>query len=239
MIVLSVDRITTPLILEDSQKKFDKLEFGVRQDASDTVDLELGENYDLPGPPPGGIHAFFRIYNPVSEETTSSYLDFKAMPQIRANPVEFTLHTFYIVDYLKFRWDPFDKELVDSAFIEDVYGAGIKIDMLENSVATVDNPSIVKFNIRIWFSDKVADVKEIENSGIKIYPIPAQDHLFIEGHIPGAEYYVYDMSGALKAEGTLDREKGIIDINGLGQGTYIFNLFNNENLYFKKIIIVE
>lgn len=237
--VLSVDKITTPLILEDSQKKFDKLEFGVRYDATDTVDLELGENYDLPGPPPGGLHAFFRIYNPESGETTSSYLDYKAMPQIRANPVEFTLHTFFVVDYLKFRWEPFDKELVDSAFIEDVYGAGIKIDMLENSVATVDNPSIVKFDIRIWFSDKVANVKELDNSGINMYPIPAQRNISIEGHTPGAEYFIYDMTGVLKAKGTLEQNQERIDLKGLRQGTYLFNLFNNENLFFKKIIIVE
>jgi hypothetical protein len=61
----SVDRITSPLILKDSLKTFNKLEFGIRAVATDTVDLELGENYDLPGPPPGGLHGYFRIFNPV------------------------------------------------------------------------------------------------------------------------------------------------------------------------------
>lgn len=235
----SVDAITTPLILEDSQKKFNKLEFGVRSDASDTVDLDLGENFDLPGPPPGGLHAYFRIFNPVSEETTSSYLDFKAMPSLRTEPVVFTLHTFYVVEFIKFRWEPFDQALVDSAFIEDIYGAGVKIDMLEDGVATVDNPSITKFNIRIWFSHKVANVDESEENHLSIYPVPASDQISVISDMIGSKYSIYNMYGMVICKGRIEDSSQLINISSLESGSYIIGIENSSMKVFKSIIILN
>jgi hypothetical protein len=77
-----------------------------------------------------------------------------------------------MVEYLHFQWQPFERQYVDSAFIEDVYGAGIKFDMIEQSEGRVDNPSITKYNITIWFSDKVADVAETKEDVFKCLSKP-------------------------------------------------------------------
>jgi hypothetical protein len=234
----AVEIITTPLILEDSLKKFTDLKFGVRSDATDTVDLDLGENYDLPGPPPGGLHGFFRIFNPVSNETTSSYLDYKAIPALRSEPVVFILHTFYTVEYLKFQWQPFDREYVDSAFIEDVYGAGIKFDMLELSEGRVDNPSIARYKISVWFSDKVAKAENTELRSFMIYPNPSMGSFFIDSELIGSEYEIYNSQMIMIRKGIIDSKKFEIDLSNNPQGVYYILVDHYGNKYFKKLIFI-
>jgi len=234
----SIESITSPLILKDSLKTFTKLDFGIKLDATDTVDLDLGENYDLPGPPPGGLHGYFRIFNPVSEETTSSYLDYRAIPSIHGEPVVFTLHTFYIVEYLKFQWQPFDKQYVDSAFIEDVYGAGIIFDMLEQSEGRVDNPSITKYKISIWFSDKIADVNETYPNNFMIYPNPSNEAIILQSRFIGSEYNIYNSQMILVNKGIIGSENYEIDLNGLFNGVYYIIIDHYGKKYLNNFILI-
>jgi hypothetical protein len=238
VMAFSVDRITSPLILKDSLKTFNKLEFGIRAVATDTVDLELGENYDLPGPPPGGLHGYFRIFNPVRNETTSSYLDYRAIPEIHGKPVVFTLHTFYIVEYLQFQWQPFEKQYVDSAFIEDVYGAGIKFDMIEQSEGRVDNPSITKYNITIWFSDKVADVAETKEDVLNVYPNPSDDVFVVESHFIGSEYKIYNSQMMMVNKGIIISDRFELDLSELNKGVYYFIIDHYGKKYLQKLILI-
>ena len=96
-----LDELTSPLLLEDSQGKFNLLKFGINVDATDTVDLHLGENYDLPGPPhsSAGLYAIFNIFNPRTIETTSSYIDYRSFPSRSGDSVVFSFVTYYAVDY--------------------------------------------------------------------------------------------------------------------------------------------
>ncbi len=235
----AVEIITSKLLLEDSQKAFNKLEFGVRSDATDTVDTDLGENYDLPGPPPGGLHGYFRIFNPVSNQTTSSYLDFRAIPDIHGQPVVFTLHTFYVVEYLKFKWQMLDRELIDSAFIEDVYGAGIKFDMLEMTNARVDNPSITKYHVSIYYSDKVASLYDASNIDIQIYPNPARDIFTLESQLIGGIYRIYDSQMMMVNKGIIQSEYSEFDLSDHSQGLYYIIIDHYGETYYKKFIIID
>jgi len=238
LFALSADRITSPLILEDSLKIFSKLDFGIRSDATDTVDLDLGENYDLPGPPPGGLHGYFRIFNPIREETTSSYLDYRGIPAIHGEPVVFTLHTFYIVEYLKFKWQPFEREYVDSAFIEDIYGAGIKFDMIEQSEGRVDNPSITKYNISIWFSDKIANVDDVNVNEFRIYPNPSHNLFVINSAFIGSEFRIFNSQMMMVYKGIIENDHFEIDLTDNPKGVYYIIIDHYGKKYLDKLMLI-
>ena len=236
----SFDDITSPLILEDSQKKYTKLKFGINRIATDTVDLDLGENYDLPGPPPSssGLYAIFKILNPRTLEKTSSYLDYRSFPEIRGDSVVFEFVTYYTIDYLKLKWAPFNPEQVDSAFIEDQYGAGIKFDMLQSTEATVDNPSIAKFTIKIWYSDEVASVNDYEDD-LKIFPNPAKNIVTINSKLTGSTFYISNSNGLMINKGIIETENYNIDIGSCPQGMYYLVINHFNRIYFRKIIILN
>ena len=68
-------------------------------------------------------------------------------------------------------------------------------------------------------------------TGIKVFPVPAQSSLNIEGVDPGEKYQVFDRLGIKRMEGCLFNDH--INISGLHPGLYIIR-FEDGNRIFSK-----
>lgn len=89
--------------------------------------------------------------------------------------------------------------------------------------------------IRIYQEENLSIENPDSISKIKLFPNPASNTLNIESINPVAQYSIYNKTGQLLTEGTLDNKT--IDISQLPQGFYILKLIDqNHNLHTKKFI---
>ena len=68
-------------------------------------------------------------------------------------------------------------------------------------------------------------------NSLKVYPVPANNSINIEGVDPGARYQVYDRLGLIKMDGRLLNNR--INISSLPHGIYIIR-FDGGNQIFSK-----
>lgn len=73
----------------------------------------------------------------------------------------------------------------------------------------------------------------VQNSGngLKVYPVPAQSRINIEGVDPGEKYQVYDRLGIMKMGGSLLNNN--INISSLPQGFYIIHFEDGNQIFIK------
>jgi hypothetical protein len=71
-------------------------------------------------------------------------------------------------------------------------------------------------------------IKESEKPGLgKIYPVPAQNTLFIEGKAD--RYEIYSLAGSVLSQGNLSSGRGEVSVQHLAAGTYLIRLRNADN----------
>lgn len=78
---------------------------------------------------------------------------------------------------------------------------------------------------------------ETTNDPIKIFPIPAKDHLNIEtgDNFPLTQFQIFDLQGKTVMEGApVFATKKKIDISGLKKGSYLIFLSDGESKYVKR-----
>ena len=91
-------------------------------------------------------------------------------------------------------------------------------------------------------TDIPVNVEELsEENEVKIFPNPANDHIYINASGNGiVSIDIYTLSGkrALHYEcNSLDNESIKININSLENGAYIVKFKNNDSIYFEKLLI--
>jgi len=74
------------------------------------------------------------------------------------------------------------------------------------------------------------------NSGLKIFPNPANDYLFIKqpSLCTGGEYRIYSIKGNVVLKGQIMTEQKPIDVRNLSEGVYFLQLDNRSTLKFIK-----
>lgn len=78
-------------------------------------------------------------------------------------------------------------------------------------------------------------------NGIKAYPNPVSDILYIDGLQREGEYRyaIYGMDGRAISSGTITSQKNSIDVSMLASAFYIIELFNSESLVGQKLYFVK
>ena len=149
------------IITNEVDQTFEKLIFGINANATDSVDLSLGENYDLPpNPPQSELYGYFQITNPVSLERTSSFTDLRGLENTPSFYKKFSLRMQRGSGSRMFiKWFPFTTEQVDSAFITDVVTENVvRIDMIKKDSCIIDNSMINNFYIQVWYKNPNSSV---------------------------------------------------------------------------------
>lgn len=146
---------------------------------------------------------------------------------------------FYLADY-RFQDNAMDY-LVDEWTYVDLYNLG-EIDGLSLSLSSSDNGQF-GMNTPAFFC--IDDVKTTEgltanenfkNNGLKLYPNPVSDVLFVRDYENRVNYEILSPNGNKIAKGVLENQAGI-ELGTMPQGQYIIKVWNQDfkavDLFFK------
>lgn len=206
------------------------IKFGINNNATDGYDAHLKEN-DIPGHPPGNLHAFMKFYDDNQQSNINSYIDYRAIPE------KDTFHIRYLVsvrfesnDTLIIKWNNISN-IQTATFLDKFNGMFYKIDMLMQDSIMIDNSAFDEFYIDIYY-DKFTTVVEnnLDEIDFLFHPNPFYDKLQLSNNNMIKKLEIYDNSGRLASE---DLNK----VNNLKNGIYFVKIYDlNDNIQIKKII---
>ena len=80
------------------------------------------------------------------------------------------------------------------------------------------------------------DVAEAEGVSATVYPIPASRHLTVNSERVVRHYEVYNMTGALVRQATVDAEAFEVNVSDLSSGAYLLRLHSDDTVVTKRFI---
>lgn len=80
-------------------------------------------------------------------------------------------------------------------------------------------------------------IEESKVLDVNIYPNPASDFVNVEGLREDAEWTLYNLQGAMVAEGTLQSGESKVNLGALKSGLYIFNIESEKSMKSIKLSI--
>ena len=235
--IIAQSEVKTRITLKDGENRtFNKLVFGIHEQATIGVDESLGENYDLPGPPPDGLWSAFFITDPNTQERTYSYLDLRPYPVSRTDTIIHEFTVSFSVPKLKLEWAKINDQ-IESAIITDYYGAGVIIDMKNINQYEVENTFIKKFLIKVCYKagDYVYDNLE-HNPNVIITNNPVYDDLFI--NISESDFQVFLISiNGMEIEKYYNKKH--INVSFLSTGIYFIKIVSGSERNFRVLKFIK
>ncbi len=207
---------------DDQGNFFDKLEFGVSEEATVGIDTALGE-FEIPGHPPGGTHGFF-VVEITPDSGFISYVDMRPAP----GEEFYVEHEIDLMidnrsDSYDLRWDKLPS-IIDSALIESVFGYDIfHVDMKQEIFVTVDNVALDDLILRVWYDfNPATSVREeiADESQISVYPNPANEYIVIKSDFSMYQYKLISLEGEIVTSGYSFTNEIRIDTGNLPSGEY-------------------
>lgn len=195
---------------------------GGHSQATDSVDSDLGEVEIPPFPPPGGT---FYVWSelPLTEHTWLDKLDLRPIPVQDTVTVYYRLGVNYLDGQLEVSVHQLPKG-VDSAWIIDAYSdfpdfiVGGRIE--KNFKLTVNNPTIRKFIVMVWYNTKSTSVSypNVVRS-VVAFPNPASSSVLIKSDRQMCEINLVDSYGRSNPY-LADDIQSTIDVRQLAPGSY-------------------
>ena len=209
----------------NDQTKTAVLTLAANPKGTNDLDTALGEREIPTLPPPAGVFIAYTI-PPSSEYLWLSPLDVRKLEIGKQHLVEYTIGMTWNAGKLDISWGPIPN-LVDSAYLVDVVSDFpdnfIKVKLEQNKTYSTINTAITKLKLLVWYNATSLNVAE-DGSSVRLYPIPFEDELFIEGATLGSHFNVVDVSGSVIFTGTIDQQRQIIRTAELPTGMYALQL---------------
>ena len=145
---------------------------------------------------------------------------------------------FYLADY-RFEDNSQDYIIKDWTFID--LSPLFAIDSMEFSLSSSDvgmfgmnTPAFFCID-NIEIQDAIIATSEVETEELKLYPNPAQDHIFVEGlETHSGTLSIYNMEGRMVANSKL--AEGKINVDFLIPGLYTVRLKSKERIYLGRFL---
>jgi hypothetical protein len=114
-------------------------------------------------------------------------------------------------------------------------------ETIEMSLSSNDNVSYINQNSTIIILENdVIGVSEIDDSGLKIYPNPVADQLYVNAKDKISSWTIYDMSGRIVlSQQNLNINTLSIDISNLAIGQYVIKMNTSEGLFHTPVMVVR
>lgn len=208
--------------------------FGVKQDATDGLDLNLGEEdlptIPIPEPP---LSAVFYVNNSIY---TWTYKEYRAVPDSN------NFKKVYVIDIeygtgatsIDISWDAFGPE-IDSAYIEDIFLDVdlFRVDMKKNQTVHIENHYSKDHIITVWYNKSGSDVAEnSEKNDIFVYPNPAEDNILLQNVPLAGIVNIYNEYGTCMINSQYYGER--INLSSLCSGVYYIK-YNDKISKFIKL----
>lgn len=218
-------------------EKIEYNKFGVHENATDSLDYELGER-DLPTmPPPNTLAAYFLFQN--NNEEVWSYEDYRKMESGDSNNNPYTHRYKLHMEWgdgnnHSFKWNfaTSAKYYVKSAKIKSVIPeVDITVDMIEYDSLFLDNKYLNDFYIEITYYPQASDVNEEITNQLNLYPNPCNSLINIPINNYNNNYYIFDTNGNIVLDGIANESQ--INVNKLQSGVY-YLIIKDEKYRFIK-----
>ena len=85
----------------------------------------------------------------------------------------------------------------------------------------------------------VIDIESIisDKSSVTVYPNPSSGAFTAYGFQFPVQIHIYNSSGQIIHEQTLNRKEEIISLSNAGSGNYIVQIITQKNMHYKKVIL--
>ena len=123
--------------------------------------------------------------------------------------------------------------ITDTAYDDCTYSDSIILDWQFNWNPSSDGRGII---IEPWTGEAPVDVVEVEKNGIKIFPNPASEKIYvITENNQNYDYVICDLLGNIIKESKTNNL--FIDLSEISNGVYFMSLSNSKKIFTKTIII--
>jgi len=191
------------------------------------VDSALSE-IEIPAIPlPSGIFYVWTVA-PVEEEVWLSPRDLRFLAPGMTYREEYDIRVNWDGGSLKWTWLTPLPELVDSAWIVDgytVFPDNIeKAKIVPNDSLTIDNPSITRFKLLVWFNTTTLSVREASQHRPSLFPTPCTSVLNVQTTSPLVTYAALDLQGRVLERGMASGNELQVRTEHLAIGSYVLLL---------------
>ena len=229
-LVATAQQVAIPIAISNTvndQTKTAVLTLAAHPNGTNELDTALGEREIPTLPPPAGVFIVYSI-PPSSEFLWLSPLDVRKLEIGKQHLVEYTIGMTWNAGKLDISWGPIPS-LVDSAYLVDVVSDFpdnfIKVKLEPNKSYSTINTAITKLKLLVWYNATSLNVAEVDQA-IRLYPIPCDEELVIEGATIGSHFNIVDVSGSVISTGTVDHERQLIRTEALSTGMYMLQMHN-------------
>lgn len=230
--VARAQQVEIPIAIANTvndQTKTAVLTVAAHPKGTNELDTALGEREIPTLPPPAGVFIAYTI-PPSAEYLWLSPLDVRKLEVGKQHLVEYTIGMTWNAGKLDVSWGPIPN-LVDSAYLVDVVSDFpdnfIKVKLEPNKTYSTINTAITKLKLLVWYNATSLNVAE-DASSLRLYPVPFDEELIVEGASIGSIFNVVDVSGSVIFTGTIDQQRQIIRTAELPTGMYALQLRNHD-----------
>lgn len=198
--------------------------FAAHPNATNGLDVELGER-EIPSlPPPAGVFIIYTV-PPTPDVLWLSPKDVRTMSADTQVRHEYDLNVTWNGGRLNITSAMRLPRGIDSAYLVDAItdfpNNFIKARIDSGAVFTTDNPAITRMKVLVWYAPTATSVDEEVVDQVSIAPNPTSDIVHVRGCVPGSSIHVVSTLGVefvtARAEGTTV----IIPVQTLPIGAYI------------------
>ncbi|MBS1536740.1 MAG: hypothetical protein JST20_03200 [Bacteroidetes bacterium] len=196
------------------------LVLGIDTRATDSIDLNLGEQA-LPGHPPSGFHAGMLVYNELS------YKDYRRIPPLKKFKIQYELNVspkdpnrqdkpFFIT------WEYPLSKYIDSAQLTDrIDGSIVSFWLDSKGFSPLITTPLSTYFVNVWYNVGSVDVQEFNNELItdNIKYRPESDVIAIES-VKNSKISLYSSIASLLWHGEMGDSNSEINVQNLPLGMY-------------------
>ncbi len=213
----------------------EKLSFGLDKNATDGIDVDLGEA-EIPPCSWAFACSSFLNYNTEIGEDIFQYIDLKAFPNSKDDSVVYTFRFYDMVDSVNIEWENIPAEIyfarMRSSYLSVHWN---DINMKEVNKVVIDNPAVNEFKIVIKYQTN-SSVEEIIRNEKLISPNPASESINININ-DFSRIEIFNIMSAKVFETSTFIDK--IDVSSMPKGIYLINITTKENKTLTQTFILS
>ena len=198
--------------------------FGAHPNATNGLDIALGER-EIPSlPPPAGVFIIYTV-PPTPDVLWLSPKDIRKMSPDSQVRHEYDMNVTWNGGRLNVTSGMRLPRGIDSAYLVDAItdfpNNFIKARIDSGEVFTTDNPAITRMKVLVWYAPTATSVDNEVVERVAIAPNPTSDVVYVRGCVPGSLIHVVSTLGVEYVSVRAEDGTVVIPVHGLPIGAYI------------------
>jgi hypothetical protein len=214
--------------------------FGAHKNATNGLDVELGER-EIPSlPPPAGVYIIYTA-PPTPDRIWLSPKDLRTLSSDSSVRHDYDLNITWTGGRLELFMNQRLPLGIDSAYIVDAItdfpDNFIKARVDSGMVYATDNRALTRFKLLVWYRQTTSSVNEAWNSSVVIAPNPTSDVLSVTGCEPGWKVDVLTVVGHSVRSYITESESIRLHVHDLPIGAYVVRVVDQRGRVMQRIMM--